>query len=123
MRDPQAVERMFSSISHRYDALNHLLSAGLDRRWRRRAVELLDPEPGGLVLDLGGGTGDLSLELWRRGSRVVCSDFSGPMLLRADAKFAAASRGKPPRLPKSGGRDRDGRPDGAGGSASGGSGS
>lgn len=92
MRDPAAVREMFGAISPRYDLLNRLLSAGLDQGWRRRAVGLLDPRPGDLVLDLCGGTGDLSLESARRGARVVCCDFSGPMLARAERKFARTPR-------------------------------
>ena len=41
-KDPRRIAGMFDAIAHRYDQLNHLLSAGLDRRWRRRAVEALD---------------------------------------------------------------------------------
>ncbi len=80
---------MFDGIAGRYDLLNHLLSANLDRRWRRRAVAALDSGAGGTVLDLCGGTGDLSVELVRAGraDRVVCCDFSHAMLLAAAPKF------------------------------------
>jgi demethylmenaquinone methyltransferase/2-methoxy-6-polyprenyl-1,4-benzoquinol methylase len=88
-REPERVRGMFGAIARRYDLLNHVLSANLDRSWRRAAVRAL-PD-GGLdrVLDLCGGTGDLTVELARngRGSRVVCADFSHPMLLVAQRKF------------------------------------
>ncbi len=89
-RDPQRVRRMFDGIAHRYDLLNHLLSANLDRRWRRAACSELRQESCATVLDLCGGTGDLSLELLRSGcaGTVVCCDFSHAMLQRAGAKFA-----------------------------------
>src|SRR5262245_27681376 len=91
MRDPDAVREMFSSISGRYDLLNRLLSGGLDRGWRRRAVKMLDPALGQLVADLCGGTGELALACARRGARVVCCDFSAPMLARAKAKLRTRS--------------------------------
>jgi demethylmenaquinone methyltransferase/2-methoxy-6-polyprenyl-1,4-benzoquinol methylase len=79
---------MFDGIARRYDLLNRLLSANLDRRWRRRAAEGLPPGAG-LLLDLCGGTGDLSLELARSDPdrTVICCDFSHEMLTRAGAKF------------------------------------
>ena len=52
---------MFDRIAHRYDFLNHLLSAGLDIRWRRRAVRFLPTQPGARILDLACGTGDLAI--------------------------------------------------------------
>jgi len=87
-RDPTRVRKMFSGIAHRYDLLNHLLSGNLDRRWRRTAARRLPPGTG-RVLDLCGGTGDLSVDLVREGRAdvVVCCDFSHPMLVRAAEKF------------------------------------
>ena len=88
-RDARRVREMFGAIARRYDFLNHLLSLNLDRRWRRRAVEELAPAPGARVLDLCGGTGDLTIELARscEDCEVVCSDFSHAMLERAEAKL------------------------------------
>jgi demethylmenaquinone methyltransferase/2-methoxy-6-polyprenyl-1,4-benzoquinol methylase len=86
---------MFDGIARRYDLLNHLLSANFDRRWRRKAVDQVPPGEDGLVLDLCGGTGDLSLELARRGPEgtVICCDFAHEMLVRAARKFAARPGG------------------------------
>ena len=81
---------MFSAIAPRYDLLNHLLSLNIDRRWRRRAVDLLegDTPSAGLYLDVCAGTYDLSIELARRGlDRVVAVDFSLAMLHRGRAKI------------------------------------
>jgi demethylmenaquinone methyltransferase/2-methoxy-6-polyprenyl-1,4-benzoquinol methylase len=90
-RRPRAVRGMFDRIAPRYDFLNHLLSANLDRSWRRTAAsEVAAIEPA-RVLDLCGGTGDMSLAVARQSSagRIVCCDFSQPMLERAAAKFRA----------------------------------
>jgi demethylmenaquinone methyltransferase/2-methoxy-6-polyprenyl-1,4-benzoquinol methylase len=83
---------MFTSISRRYDLLNSILSAGRHHAWRRAAVARLELRPGDLVLDLCGGTGDLSLEAARAGARVVCCDFSEGMLVRAERKFGRQDR-------------------------------
>lgn len=89
------VRRIFSEIAPRYDLLNHVLSLNIDRRWRRRAVDLLawEDRPGGRYLDACAGTYDLSLELARRdgfAGRVVASDFARPMLVEGRDKLRGA---------------------------------
>jgi demethylmenaquinone methyltransferase / 2-methoxy-6-polyprenyl-1,4-benzoquinol methylase len=79
------VRRIFSEIAPRYDLLNHLLSANIDRRWRRRAIgELLrDRTPTGTYIDLCAGTMDVSAQLEAtRAFRglVIAADFAEPML-------------------------------------------
>ncbi len=59
------VHQMFDSIAHRYDFLNHLLSLGLDIRWRRFAVDKLDLSGGESIIDVASGTGDFSIEASR----------------------------------------------------------
>jgi demethylmenaquinone methyltransferase/2-methoxy-6-polyprenyl-1,4-benzoquinol methylase len=88
---------MFGAISGRYDLLNHLLSANRDRAWRRAVARQVAACRPARVLDLCGGTGDLSAELAVSGAAglVVCCDFSHPMLRLAHDKFA--SKGLTPR--------------------------
>jgi len=84
------VREMFAGIATRYDLLNHLLSANVDKSWRRRVArdvgEVL-PAAGAQVLDVACGTGDLSLTLFElTGAEVVGSDFCRPMLDLASKK-------------------------------------
>jgi len=83
------VREMFAKISPRYDLLNHLLSANIDLRWRRRVVRKLKPllTKDARVLDVGCGTGDLSIELFEKtAAQVTGLDFCRPMLTLAQAK-------------------------------------
>ncbi len=83
--EPEVVRGMFDRIAPVYDVMNHLMTAGLDRRWRRLAVRTV-VWPGDRVLDACCGTGDLAIEAERRGGRVVGLDFSARMLERARPK-------------------------------------
>jgi demethylmenaquinone methyltransferase / 2-methoxy-6-polyprenyl-1,4-benzoquinol methylase len=85
---PGAVEAMFDRISPVYDPMNRLMTAGLDRRWRRLTVDAV-VRPGDRVLDACCGTGDLALEGARAGGRVTGLDFSERMLARARRKSRA----------------------------------
>jgi demethylmenaquinone methyltransferase/2-methoxy-6-polyprenyl-1,4-benzoquinol methylase len=78
-----AVEGMFDRLAPRYDRMNRIISLGLDRRWRRRAVDELGLVGGARVLDLACGTGDLSHDLAARGHAPVGVDFSAGMLAAA----------------------------------------
>jgi demethylmenaquinone methyltransferase/2-methoxy-6-polyprenyl-1,4-benzoquinol methylase len=80
---------MFDAIAGRYDFLNHLLSAGLDTRWRARAVRELALAPDARVLDLCTGTADLAIATvaLARNARVVGVDFAGEMLRLGQAKL------------------------------------
>jgi len=88
MGDPRAVRAMFARIARRYDLLNRLLSAGIDRRWRAALVRRLGELRGRVLLDACCGTGDLAFALERAGARVVGVDFTPEMLRRARAKGA-----------------------------------
>ncbi len=77
------VAEVFDSVASRYDLMNDLMSAGLHRLWKRFAVEQSMVRPGDRVLDVAGGTGDLTrLFAQRAGPRgsVVITDINGPML-------------------------------------------
>ncbi len=81
-KNPSRIAGMFDAIAPRYDLLNHVLSAGLDRRWRDRAVDALGLGPDARVLDLCTGTGDLAIATVTRatGATVVGVDFAAAML-------------------------------------------
>jgi demethylmenaquinone methyltransferase/2-methoxy-6-polyprenyl-1,4-benzoquinol methylase len=80
---------MFDRIAGRYDRLNSVMTAGLHHHWRARAVDLAQVNPGGRVLDVATGTGDLALAMVDRvGSQgaVVGVDFAAVMLQLAQVK-------------------------------------
>ena len=82
-KEPARIAGMFDAIAWRYDRLNHLLSAGLDKRWRRRAVRELRLTASDRVIDVCSGTADLAIESAGRDSgprAVVGVDFSAAML-------------------------------------------
>ena len=81
----EGVRSMFDRIAPVYDAMNRLMTAGLDQRWRREAAEAV-VKPGDRVLDACCGTGDLAIGAAAAGGRVTGIDFSEPMLERARAK-------------------------------------
>jgi demethylmenaquinone methyltransferase / 2-methoxy-6-polyprenyl-1,4-benzoquinol methylase len=79
---PRGSGAMFDGIAERYDALNRILSLGLDQGWRRRTAAELRLRPGMTVLDLATGTGDLALLIARENPevRVIGVDPSSRML-------------------------------------------
>ena len=101
---------MFDAIAGRYDVLNHLLSAGIDKRWRRRAIASLQLSGSERVLDLCTGTADLAIAALRAqpaAARVVGVDFAGAMLQIGHGKLTrdgltdriALVRGDATRIP------------------------
>jgi demethylmenaquinone methyltransferase/2-methoxy-6-polyprenyl-1,4-benzoquinol methylase len=112
-KSPDRIAGMFDAIAPRYDLLNHLLSAGIDRRWRAAAIRSLEFTGRETLLDVCCGTADVALQA-RRGratgrpaARVVGVDFSGAMLARGRQKVQASGevqritllRGDAMRLP------------------------
>jgi demethylmenaquinone methyltransferase/2-methoxy-6-polyprenyl-1,4-benzoquinol methylase len=85
----QQVEEMFDNISHRYDFLNHLLSLGIDRGWRRRVRKELAKGNPKRILDVATGTADLAIELSKLGDvKIIGVDISRGMLDMGDVKLA-----------------------------------
>jgi demethylmenaquinone methyltransferase/2-methoxy-6-polyprenyl-1,4-benzoquinol methylase len=82
---PDGVRTMFDRIAPVYDWMNRVMTAGLDRSWRRLAAEAV-VRPGDRVLDACCGTGDLALAAERAGGTVTGLDFSERMLDRARQK-------------------------------------
>lgn len=93
--DKTQTPRMFSAIAHRYDLLNHVLSANVDRRWRRKLVEMAAVPPGGAVLDAATGTADVAIEFSRRSAagRIAGLDLSSGMLAVGSDKLRDAGLG------------------------------
>jgi demethylmenaquinone methyltransferase / 2-methoxy-6-polyprenyl-1,4-benzoquinol methylase len=80
---PEKIAGMFDAIAGRYDFLNHFLSAGIDKRWRTRAIRSLALTGRECVLDLCSGTADLAIAAVRAtpaATRVIGVDFSSEML-------------------------------------------
>ena len=79
---------MFTAIAPRYDFLNQILSVGLDRYWRKKAVDLLMPASNELILDIATGTGDILIEIAKRNlsTQIYGIDFSQRMLELARIK-------------------------------------
>jgi demethylmenaquinone methyltransferase/2-methoxy-6-polyprenyl-1,4-benzoquinol methylase len=89
-KSPERIAGMFDAIAGRYDFLNHLLSAGIDRRWRKRAIRSLALTGRERVLDLCTGTADLAIAALRgepAAARVIGIDFAGAMLRVAREKI------------------------------------
>lgn len=87
MAKKEKVQEMFNGIAPKYDLLNHLLSLGIDKAWRRKAMRELERGAKDRVLDVACGTGDFSIEALRHGVRqVVGVDISENMLAVAREK-------------------------------------
>ncbi len=107
-KTPDRIAGMFDAIAPRYDFLNRLLSAGIDKRWRARAIASLALTGRETVVDVCTGTADVALEASGGGAaRVIGVDFAGAMLTLGMKKVRAAgqagrillARGDAMRLP------------------------
>ena len=94
----EAVESMFDAVAPRYDLLNRVLSAGIDRYWRSRAVRILSDEQPRRVLDVATGTADLAIKIERtlHPRETIGIDLSTEMLDRGRAKIE--QKGLSPRI-------------------------
>ncbi len=94
-KNKERIRAMFDSIAHSYDRLNHSLSLGIDRLWRRRVTRMADRVKARNVLDIATGTGDMAIALARLEctESVVGGDFSENMLAIARKKAAETDCG------------------------------
>ena len=95
-RAAETVQQMFNAIAPRYDLLNHVLSANIDRLWWHRTANTFQSilaNPDSAVLDICCGTGDLTMALLKRrppvARPILAADFAHAMLSRGARKFAA----------------------------------
>ncbi len=85
------VNAIFSTIAHKYDAMNTLMTLSLDQKWRKFTVSQAELQPGDRCLDVCCGTGKLALELAKKitpGGKVVGVDFCSEMLEVAQRNIA-----------------------------------
>ena len=91
MSKKKQVRRIFDSIAHRYDFLNHFLSAGVDFYWRKKALKLTKINTSAALLDVACGTGDFSKAASKFGvSNIVGADLSINMLRLSQDKIPMA---------------------------------
>jgi demethylmenaquinone methyltransferase/2-methoxy-6-polyprenyl-1,4-benzoquinol methylase len=74
------VGAVFSSVAHRYDVMNDLMSGGMHRLWKDRFVKRVTPRRGEEILDMAGGTGDVAFRMAKRGAHVTVADINADML-------------------------------------------
>jgi len=86
------VERMFDSIAGKYDQLNHTLSLGFDKGWRKKAIRTLKPFAPKSILDIATGTGDLAIAMYRelKPDQIIGADISEGMMSIGREKVAKA---------------------------------
>lgn len=84
----QQVEEMFDNIAHRYDFLNHLLSLGIDKWWRKSAVNILKKSQPRKILDVATGTADFAIANWAaHPQEIIGVDIAEQMLERGRNKI------------------------------------
>jgi demethylmenaquinone methyltransferase/2-methoxy-6-polyprenyl-1,4-benzoquinol methylase len=89
----EKIQQMFGAIAPRYDFLNRLLSFGVDRRWRKKAVRLLKYREGSRILDVATGTGDVALEIARStpaSVKITGADFCREMVELGEVKVSVS---------------------------------
>lgn len=86
-KDKEGIGQMFDSIARRYDFLNHFLSFGIDRRWRRKAVKkIFERFVKPAILDVATGTADMAIEAARYGPRKISGIDISPKMLEIGRK-------------------------------------
>lgn len=86
------VERMFDAIAENYDTLNHTLSMGIDKVWRKKAISLLKKRSPKRILDIATGTGDLAMQAYEllKPDQILAVDLSEGMMDVGRQKVAKA---------------------------------
>ena len=74
------VGAVFSSVAARYDVMNDAMSGGMHRLWKDRFVRRVKPQPGEVILDMAGGTGDIAFRMAEKGADITVSDINQDML-------------------------------------------
>ncbi len=74
------VGEVFSNVAKKYDVMNDAMSAGMHRLWKDKFVRRVKPQPGEMILDMAGGTGDIAFRMAERGAVVTVSDINQDML-------------------------------------------
>lgn len=82
----EEVHNIFSRVAPKYDVMNNIISLGIQKKWRRLFLDTLNPENQNNFLDLCCGTGDSTIDLLKKGDRVVGLDFNELMLKIAKRK-------------------------------------
>ena len=90
-KTPDRIAGMFDAIAPRYDLLNHLLSAGIDKRWRARAIDSLGLTGRETLIDVCTGTADVALGA-TGAARILGVDFAGAMLALGLTKVRSAGQ-------------------------------
>lgn len=86
----EQVAKMFDNISHKYDFLNHFLSLGIDKLWRKKAIGMLEKASSQVILDVATGTGDFALQAMSlKPAKITGIDISEGMLEVGRKKIAA----------------------------------
>jgi demethylmenaquinone methyltransferase / 2-methoxy-6-polyprenyl-1,4-benzoquinol methylase len=97
----EQVARMFDNISHRYDFLNHFLSMGIDKAWRKKAIAMLESSKPALILDVATGTGDFAIQaLSLKPEKIFGIDISEGMLEVGRKKIKERNLGEKIELQK-----------------------
>ena len=89
------VDEVFHSVSARYDLMNDLMSLGTHRLWKRRVISMAEPREGQRILDVAGGTGDLTLALSKKvgkSGQVILADINESMIIEGRKRLDNCGR-------------------------------
>jgi demethylmenaquinone methyltransferase/2-methoxy-6-polyprenyl-1,4-benzoquinol methylase len=94
------VHNVFSSVSSKYDVMNDVMSFGIHRIWKNSMMDWLTPKPNQKLLDVAGGTGDISFRFLKRAptAHATVFDMTQSMLDEGQLRSEAEKNGKSPRL-------------------------